>query len=263
MAEAEVKRGGEGGADVVIRVRDLVYEVGGRRIIDGFTFDVRRGEIFGVMGLSGAGKSTLLKNLMGLLPATSGEIWIDGTQIVGLGERELVQVRRKMGMCFQYAALFDSMTVAENVAFGLRRHTDLSEEEIAERVRWALERVGMAGTEEMMPAELSGGMRKRVGIARALVMEPEIMLYDEPSAGLDPIMTAVLDELIESLARERGMTSIIVTHEVEELFGLCDRVMMMHEGRIVAMGTPEELRESGNPLVRQFVEGRAEGPIKV
>ncbi|MBC7289679.1 MAG: ATP-binding cassette domain-containing protein, partial [Armatimonadetes bacterium] len=162
-----------------------------------------------------------------------------------------------------YAALFDSLTVAENVAFGLRRHTRLSEKEIAKRVEEALRRVGLAGTERLYPAELSGGMRKRVGIARALVLEPEIMLYDEPSAGLDPIVRAVLDELIASLVKQRGMTSIIVTHDVDELFRMCNRVMMLHEGKVLQIGAPEELANSEDERVRQFVEGRAYGPIVV
>lgn len=247
----------------IVEVRDLVYTIGGRRVLDGLTFSIPRGSCFGVMGMSGTGKSTLLKNLMGLVRPTAGDIIVDGVSIVGLSERELTSVRRKMGMCFQYAALFDSMTVADNVAFGLRRHTSLSEDQIQAEVTAALQRVGMAGTEHLYPAQLSGGMRKRVGIARALVMKPEIMLYDEPSAGLDPITSAVLDQYIASLSRDGGMTSVIVTHEVEELFALCDLVMMIHEGRIVALDTPEALRESSDPLVRQFVEGHPEGPIVV
>lgn len=247
----------------IIQVRDLVYRVGGRAILDGVSFDVPRGSCFGVMGMSGTGKSTLLKNLMGLLRPHAGDIIIDGVSIIGLTEQELAEVRRKMGMCFQGAALFDSMTVAENVAFGLRRHTHLSEEEIRARVADVLRRVGMAGTEDLYPAELSGGMKKRVGIARALVMEPEIMLYDEPSAGLDPIITARLDELIAALHHQHGITSVIVTHEVEELFSLCDLVMMLHDGRIVALDTPEALKNTDDPLVRQFVEGRPTGPITV
>ena len=247
----------------IIIVRDLVYEVGGRRVLNGISFSVRRGECFGIMGMSGAGKSTILKLLMGLIRPAAGEIVIDGTSIVGLSEQQLGPVRRKMGMCFQYAALFDSMTVAENVAFGLRRHTKLSEEEIAEKVAEALRRVGMSGTEDLYPAELSGGMRKRVGIARALVLEPDIMLYDEPSAGLDPIMQAVLDGLIAELDKQQGMTSVVVTHDVRELFELCDRIMMLHEGQVLQIGTPEELAASSDERVRQFVEGRAQGPIAV
>lgn len=249
--------------DDILEVRELVYEVAGRRILNGLTFSVPRGYCFGVMGMSGTGKSTLLKNIMGLVRPASGDILVDGRSILGLSERELTPVRRKMGMCFQYAALFDSLTVEENVAFGLRRHTEKTEEEIRATVAGALSRVGMEGTQELMPSELSGGMRKRVGIARALVLEPEIMLYDEPSAGLDPITTARLDRLIDTLSRETGMTSVIVTHEVEELFSLCDLVMMIDQGGVVALDTPDALRHSADGRVRQFVDGRPDGPIGV
>jgi phospholipid/cholesterol/gamma-HCH transport system ATP-binding protein len=250
-------------SDTIIDVKNLVYRIRGRAILDGITFSVCPGCIFGVMGMSGTGKSTLLKCLMGLLCADSGEIHVGGDPITGVPERDLAPVRSKMGMCFQYAALFDSMTVVENVAFGLHRHTHLGPDEIARRVSDALARVGLHDIGDLMPAQLSGGMRKRVGIARALVTEPLIMLYDEPSAGLDPITAAVLDDLILSLARERGMTSVIVTHEVDELFSLCDTVMMIHEGRVVEIDTPEALKQSTDPLVRQFVEGRPVGPIAV
>jgi len=250
-------------ADCIVEVRDLVYCIGGRTILDGITFSVARYSCLGVMGMSGTGKSTLLKNLMRLVRPASGEIVIDGVSVANLSERDMEPVRRKMGMCFQYAALFDSLTVAENVAFGLRRRRDLSDGEKARQVAEALGRVGMAGTESMHPAELSGGMRKRVGIARALITRPAIMLYDEPSAGLDPITAARLDELIASLDRQEGMTSVVVTHDVEELFAICDLVMMLHEGNIVAMDTPANLRVSEQPLVRQFVDGLATGPIAV
>jgi phospholipid/cholesterol/gamma-HCH transport system ATP-binding protein len=250
-------------SDDVIEVRNLVYHVGGRAILDGISFSVCRGCIFGVMGMSGTGKSTLLKCLMGLLRAESGEVIVDGDIVTGVAEQELARVRSKMGMCFQYAALFDSLTVAENVAFGLKRHTHLPPDEISLRVADALAHVRLRDIDNLMPAQLSGGMRKRVGIARALVIEPMIMLYDEPSAGLDPITAAVLDDLILSLAREHGMTCVIVTHEVRELFSLCDSVMMLHEGRIVALDTPDRLKRSPDPIVEQFVEGRPIGPIAV
>lgn len=248
---------------LVLEVRDLVYRIGDRAVLDGVSFAVCEGCLFGVMGMSGTGKSTLLKCLMGLWRPESGEILIDGEPITGLDEGQLAHLRRKMGMCFQYAALFDSMTVFENVAFGLRRHRHLSPAEIEPRVADALARVGLHEVDQLMPAQLSGGMRKRVGIARALVTDPLVMLYDEPSAGLDPITAAVLDDLIHSLARERGMTSVIVTHEVRELFSLCDAVMMIHEGRVIALDTPEGLKHSTDPLVQQFVEGHARGPIVV
>lgn len=249
--------------DPIIQVRGLRYAVAGRVILRDVSFSVYRGEIFGVMGMSGSGKSTLLKNLMGLVRPLGGDIIIDGQSIVGLSEEELMEPRSKMGMCFQYAALFDSLTVAENVAFGLRQRGRHTEAEIQQAVEEHLQEVGLAGTGHLMPSELSGGMRKRVGIARALALRPQVLLYDEPSAGLDPIMTAVIDELIVGLRDRFGMTSIVVTHEVDELFGMCDRVMMLHDGCVVACDTPEALRVTGNPLVKQFVQGLPRGPIVV
>ncbi len=247
----------------MIEVRNLCYEVGDHRILHDISFSVARGEVFGVMGMSGSGKSTLLKILLGLLPVCGGEVLIQGQSIVGLAEGELMEVRAKMGMCFQYSALFDSMTVGDNVAFGLRRQGKLSEDEIRRRVIAHLEDVGLHGSPDRMPSELSGGMRKRVGIARALIMQPDILLYDEPSAGLDPIMAAVIDELVLEVTEKHSITSVVVTHEVEELFGISDRVMMIHEGRVVACDTPEALRAAPHPVVRQFVEGSTRGPIAV
>jgi phospholipid/cholesterol/gamma-HCH transport system ATP-binding protein len=238
--------------------------VGGQSVLEDLSFDVFAGEIYGVMGMSGAGKSTLLRLMMGLIKPDKGEIAIKGTVINSLPERELNRIRLKMGMCFQGAALFDSLSVAENVAFGLRRlRPRLSEEEIQRRVAAHLAEVGMEGSENKMPAELSGGMRKRVGIARALVMQPEIMLYDEPTAGLDPIMAAVILDLIRSLRDKFRMTSVVVTHEVERLFSIADRVMMIHAGRVIAEDTPERLRCCAAPEVKQFVEGLTVGPIAV
>ena len=249
--------------EAIIQVTDLCYEVGGQRILRDLSFEVRRGEVFGVMGMSGSGKSTMLKTLMGLLPLCGGDVVIDGQSLIGLSEEELMAPRAKMGMCFQYAALFDSLTVAENVAFGLRRRRGMSEEEIMTMVRDHLAEVGLHGVEDRMPAELSGGMRKRVGIARALILRPSILLYDEPSAGLDPIMSAVIDELIVDLRDKFGMTSVVVTHEVDELFSICDRVMMLHDGTGAACDAPAALRVTDNPVVRQFVHGLAQGPIRV
>ncbi len=256
----------------IISVRQVVYQaeeatvLDGANyevILDGVSFEVQRGEVFGIMGMSGAGKTSILRLLMGLVQPNSGDIEVLGRSIVGLRERELNRVRARMGMCFQYAALLDSMTVAENVAFALRRRDHLSREEIERKVKQHLEIVGMAGTEDKMPAELSGGMKKRVGIARALITNPEIMLYDEPSAGLDPIMARVIDDLIVRLCDEFQMTSVVVTHEVEELFAIADRVMMIYQGKVVACDSPATLQATDNPYVQQFIEGNAAGPIAV
>ena len=249
--------------DPIIEVDNLCYEVGGQEILRDVTFTVEHGEIFGVMGMSGSGKSTLLRNIMGLVRPCGGDIRIEGESIIGLSERQLEGPRGKMGMCFQYAALFDSMTVFDNVAFGLRRRLKLPEPEVGPRVQELLHYVGMTGSEAKMPSELSGGMKKRVGIARALALEPKVLLYDEPSAGLDPIITAVIDELILRLRSEFGMTSVVVTHEVDELFALSDRVLMIHDHTVAACDTPAALRATDNPVVQQFVHGLSQGPIAV
>ncbi|MGQ9731117.1 MAG: ABC transporter ATP-binding protein [Candidatus Zipacnadales bacterium] len=232
-------------------------------MLEDITLSVRKGEVFGVMGMSGCGKSTLLRLIIGLARPDRGDILVGGQSLVGRSERELNQIRRSIGMCFQEAALFDSMTVAENVAFGLQRHTKLSKTEVAEVVADCLDRVGMTGSEGLYPSELSGGMRKRVGIARAIALQPEIILYDEPSSGLDPIVASVIDELILHLADDLGVTSVIVSHHVRNLFSVADRVMMLHDHRIEQIGSPQELQENGSDVVRQFVQGQPTGPILV
>ncbi len=247
----------------VIEVSNLWYRVNGVAVLADLSFAVYPGETFGVMGMSGAGKTTILRLLMGLMKPDEGYIALEGKSIVGLSETQLNKVRADMGMCFQYAALFDSMTVGENVAFGLRRYHDLSESEIERKITEHLEIVGMKGTENKMPSELSGGMKKRIGIARALIIQPKIMLYDEPTAGLDPIMSSVINDLIIRLRDEFGMTSVVVTHEVDELLSISDRIMMLYEGRIIACETPAALQQSPNPYVQQFVHGSAAGPIDV
>ncbi len=247
----------------VIEVSNLWYRVNGLPVLADLNFAVYPGEIFGIMGMSGAGKTTILRLLMGLVKPDEGHIVVEGKSIVGLSETQLNKVRADMGMCFQYAALFDSMTVAENVAFGLRRYHDLSESEIERRITEHLEIVGMKGTENKMPSELSGGMKKRIGIARALIIQPKIMLYDEPTAGLDPIMSSVIDDLIIRLRDEFEMTSVVVTHEVDELLSISDRIMMLYKGRIIACEAPAALQQSQNPYVQQFVHGSAAGPIDV
>ena len=246
-------------AEPMVRVIDLAYEVDGRRILNDVSFEVFAGELFGVMGMSGSGKSTLLRCLMGLIPATSGQIEIDGESIVGKAEDELNRVRMKMGMCFQQAALFDSMTVAENVAFGLKHHRRGKPDQIASTVQELLETVELGEFAEYMPADLSGGMKKRVGIARALAMQPAIVLYDEPTSGLDPLIGGQINTLILQLSNRYGTTSIVVTHEVTRLFAIADRVMMIADQTVAALGTPAQLLLHEDDRVRQFISGDRTG----
>ena len=246
----------------MITIRGLRKRLGSRQVLDGVDLDVAAGETVVVLGPSGTGKSVLLKHIIGLMRADSGSIRVDGEEVVGRRERELNSLRRRFGMLFQGAALFDSMTVGENVALALREHTDLSEGEIRARVRERLDWVGLHDVEEAKPASLSGGMRKRVGLARAIVMDPQIILYDEPTTGLDPIMADVIDQLIRGLQRRLGVTSVVVTHDLHSVFKIADRVALLHGGRIVFRGTPDETRSTTDPVMRQFMEGTSEGPIQ-
>jgi phospholipid/cholesterol/gamma-HCH transport system ATP-binding protein len=246
----------------MIAVRGLRKRLGRKQVLDGIDLEVDRGETLVVLGPSGTGKSVLLKHIIGLMPPDAGSIQVDGREIVGLGEGELSDVRRHFGMLFQSSALFDSMTVGENVGLGLREHTDLPEAAIRERVAERLEWVGLKGAEDMKPASLSGGMRKRVGLARAIAMDPAYILYDEPTTGLDPIMSDVINRLIRELQSRLGVTSIVVTHEMRSAYHVGDRLALLYGGRLVFEGTPEEVRATRDPLVRQFIEGSSEGPIQ-
>jgi phospholipid/cholesterol/gamma-HCH transport system ATP-binding protein len=246
-----------------VSVRNLRYEIGGRTILDGVSLEIAPREIMAVMGMSGGGKTTFLKCCAGLSRPTAGEIYIGETEIARLGENQLNSVRRRMGMVFQYAALFDSMSVYENVAFGLRHNSDLSEAEIRQVVEEKLDAVGMPGTERLMPAELSGGMRKRIGLARALAVNPEVLFYDEPTSGLDPVVATLIDELIVRVRDTLGVTSVVVSHTIASIFRISDRIAMLYNGQFEAVGTPEEMRSLEDPVVRQFIEGRSEGPIQV
>jgi len=246
-----------------IEVKNLRYEIPGKQILKGVTLGVAPGEILCVMGMSGSGKTTVLHCIGGLTGATSGEIRIGDAQIVGMRETELNQVRERMGMVFQYAALFDSLTVFENVAFGLRRRRRMAGDEIKKVVAEKLALVGLPGTETMYPSQLSGGMAKRVGLARAIAMSPEILLYDEPTSGLDPVVASVVDELIMQMRDKLGVTSIVVSHNITSIFRISDKIAMIHEGRVLATGTPQQIQASDNPIVRQFIEGRSQGPIEV
>jgi phospholipid/cholesterol/gamma-HCH transport system ATP-binding protein len=243
----------------MIEVRDLKKQFGPSPVLQGVTFSVARGEAISIIGVSGGGKSVLLKHLVGLLTPDSGEVCIDGRNIAGLDERQLLPVRRKFGMLFQSAALFDSMTVEENVAFVLNREGKTSPEEIARRVEEVLDLVGLNGIQKQKPAELSGGMRKRVGLARAVIYRPEILLYDEPTTGLDPIASDTIDQLIIRVVQKLQATSIAVTHDMRSARRIGQRILLLHQGRIYADQTPEDLFKSSDPVIYRFVNGIA-GP---
>lgn len=247
----------------MIAIRGLRKRLGDKPVLDGVDLDIPDGETVVVMGRSGTGKSVLLKHVVGLMVPDAGSIRVDGTELVGLAEGPLDEVRTRFGMLFQGAALFDSLSVGENVALPLREHTTMSRAEIRERVRERLDWVGLEGVEEQKPADLSGGMKKRVGLARAIAMDPRYVLYDEPTTGLDPIMADVIDQLIRSLQKRLGVTSVVVTHDMASAFKVADRMALLHEGRVVFLGSPEDVRTTRDPLVRQFVEGKSEGPIRV
>ena len=245
-----------------ISVRDLRVSYGEREILHGITFDVTRGETLVILGGSGSGKSTLLRTLVGLEKPTSGQIWIQGKDIAVISQEEMDQIRKKTGMSFQGSALFGSMTVGENVALPLREHTKLEDSTIGIMLRLKLEQVGLAGFEYHKPSQLSGGMKKRAAIARALAMDPEILFFDEPSAGLDPIIAAGIDQLILVLKKAFQMTIIVVTHELASAYLIADRMVLINKGNIVAIGTTQEMRSSKQPRVRQFLDRVPEPDIE-
>lgn len=242
--------------ETIIKIRQLTVAFGERKVLDNFDLDIYKGETLAVIGPSGAGKSTIIKLLTGLLQPGAGSITIMGQEVTNYGERQWDELRKRMGVVFQYSALFDFLSVGENVAFGLRRHFHLPEEEIQMRVQRLLGMVGMPGTGSMLPPELSGGMKKRVGLARALAMSPEIVYYDEPTSGLDPVMTMNISRLMRETQEQLGVSSILVTHDMESAYAAADRIAMLYKGKITAIGTVEEIRNSTNPVVRAFVEGR-------
>ena len=239
----------------MIELKSVSMSFQDRRILDDVSLQVQRGEILVVIGPSGSGKSTLLRLMIGLLKPDFGQIWVDGREISHLDEDELNRIRRNMGMVFQYSALFDSMTVGENVAFGIRQHTKMPEEEILRVIRRTLRMVGLMGRESAMPSELSRGMKTRVSLARAIALNPKIVLYDEPTSGLDPVMSATINRLIMSTRRILGVTAVVVTHDMESAFTIADRIAMLYDEKIIAIGTPDELRQSANPVVQQFIAG--------
>jgi len=245
----------------MISLRDLRVSYGKREILHGINFDVVRGETLVILGGSGSGKSTLLRTLVGIEKPSAGEIWIKGRDLAKISAAEMDEIRTKIGMSFQGGALFGSMTVGENVALPLREHTRLEDSTIEIILRLKLQQVGLEGFEYYMPAQLSGGMKKRAAVARALAMDPEILFFDEPSAGLDPIIAAGIDELILELKRAFHMTIIVVTHELASAFLIADRMLLIDKGNIVALGTTEEMRSSTQPRVRQFLDRIAEPEV--
>ena len=239
----------------MIKLENITVAFGNKTVLSDISLQISKGEIMVIIGPSGSGKSTLLRLIIGLLKPTSGKVWVFDRDVTTMGEDELNVLRQHMGMVFQYSALFDSMTVGENVAFGLRQHTTLTENEILSIVRRKLRMVGLWGQENTMPSELSGGMKKRVSLARAIALNPDIVLYDEPTAGLDPVKSSTIDRLIRSTRRIIGATSVVVTHDMNSAFSIADRIAMIYEGRIIETGTVDEFKQSPNPKVQQFIHG--------
>lgn len=239
--------------EAVISVRDVCFEAGGRTILSAISFDVTRGEILSLMGRSGSGKTTLLKCLAGLIRPTSGAIRLHGQNIVPMTEPQLNRVRLRIGFVFQYAALFDSMTVFDNVAFGLVQHRRASPRDLPAIVRERLAAVHLEGVERLYPSELSGGMQKRVGLARALATDPDVLLYDEPTSGLDPVTGRAIDDLIVETRDRFGVTSVVVSHDVPTVLRISDRIAMIEEGALIALDTPAHMRASQHPAVREFI----------
>lgn len=248
-------------SDAVISVRDLRVRYADREVLHGISFDVRPNETMVILGGSGSGKSTLLRSLVGLERPSSGEILVKGRNIAQASDREMEEIRKKMGMSFQGGALFGSMSVGENVALPLREHTKLEDSTIEIVVRLKLEQVGLAGFEDYMPSQLSGGMKKRAAVARALAMDPEVLFFDEPSAGLDPIIAAGIDNLIIKLKKAFRMTILVVTHELSSAFLIADRMVLIDKGNLIALGKPEEMKSSTHPRVRQFLDRIAEPEV--
>jgi phospholipid/cholesterol/gamma-HCH transport system ATP-binding protein len=249
------------GQDVKIRIRDLHKSFGSKMVLDGLNVNVAPAESLVVIGGSGTGKSVLLKHIIGLLKPDSGTVEVDGQAVEKLGNREITEFRRKFGMSFQEGALFDSMTVWQNVAFPLQRLTKMSHSEIDDRVEECLSMVRLEGVGEKLPSQLSGGMRRRVGFARSVAHEPEILLFDEPTTGLDPVTTALIGEVILDLSDRLKTTTVTITHDMESAFRIGDRIAMLYQGKIIAEAPPDEFQRLDDPRVQQFIHGKAEGPL--
>jgi len=247
----------------ILELRGLYKSFGEQVIFQGLDLAIDRGRTTVIIGCSGTGKSVLLKHMIGLIKPDAGQVLLGGRDITRFNDRQLNEIRKRFGMLFQDAALFDSMTVGENVAFPLKEHSKLKPAQIEEKVEEKLALVGLSGSQYKMPSQLSGGMRKRVGLARAIALEPEIILYDEPTTGLDPLMTDAINRLIKDTQARLGVTAVVISHDMEGAFKVAHKIAMLYQGKIYAQGAPEEMRDSNDPVVRQFIEGRSEGPIEV
>ena len=241
----------------MIRLVDVHKAFGPKKVLNGFSLDMNEGETTVIIGYSGSGKSVAIKHIVGLLEPDAGTVFVDGQEVPTLARRELYQLRSKIGYVFQFAALFDSLTIGENVAMGLRKQPDLDSADIAQRVDKALRLVDLPNVQDRFPAELSGGMRKRVGIARAIALRPKYILYDEPTTGLDPVTSAVIDQLMIRMRDTLGVTSVVITHDMRSAYTVGTRIAMLYEGRVRQVGSVEEIRHTADPVVQQFIEGRA------
>ncbi len=247
--------------ETIISLKNVSKVFQGRKTIDNISFDIMRGETFVIMGCSGSGKSTLLRLMTGAIKPEEGSVVIKGKDIAAISEGDLDDLKKKFGMLFQYSALLDSLTVKENVALPLKEHTRLAEEIIEIIIKMKLSLVGLRGFEDLYPSQISGGMRKRVGLARAIALDPDIVFYDEPTSGLDPVVGGVINKLIKDLSEKLLITSVVVTHDMHSVFSIADRVAMVHKGLLVEIGIPDEIRNSKNPYVQQFINGNPLGPI--
>jgi phospholipid/cholesterol/gamma-HCH transport system ATP-binding protein len=245
----------------IISLRDVSKTFGTLTILDGISLDVFPGETFVIMGCSGSGKSTLLRTMTGAIKPTSGHVFVKDKDIATASAKDLEEIKKRFGMLFQYSALLDSLTIEENVALPLREHTKLDENIIKIIIKMKLSLVGLRGFENHLPSQISGGMRKRVSLARAIALDPDIVFYDEPTSGLDPVVGGIIDKLIMDLSKKLLITSVVVTHDMHSVFKIADRIAMVHKGKIVGIGTPEEIKNSKSEIIQQFIHGEPEGPI--
>lgn len=247
----------------MIQIKDIHKSFAQKKILDGLNLDIEPGQITTIIGGSGSGKSVLFKHIIGLLKPDSGSILIDDEDITKMGEKDMYRIVDKFGMVFQSGALFDSLTVGENVAFGIKKDKKITAAAVSESIALSLDQVGLPDIADLMPSELSGGMKKRVAIARAIAKKPQIIMFDEPTTGLDPIMADIINDLIIKVSGNKEMTSIVITHDMVSAYKISDKIAVLYDGRIIESGIPDEIRNTGNAMVRQFIEGKAEGPMKL